>query len=594
MTDPLEWTEDGQPRSRLYDDVYFSAEDGLAEARAVFLAGCGLPDAWADRRRFVVGELGFGTGLNVLALIELWARTRPAGGQLHIFSVEAHPIRAEDARRALAQWPELAGLAERLTARWPGRASGVHRLEFPDLGVILDVAVAEVAEALAGWQGRADAWFLDGFAPARNPAMWRDEVLALVAARSAPGAVAATFTVAGQVRRGLTAAGFAVSKAPGFGRKRERLAARLPGCAAEPPRRPRVAVIGAGVAGASAARAIRALGGEVTVFEAEGAGAGASGNPTALVTPRLDAGLGPAAQLFAQGFRRALTLYAALPQAIIALGALQIAAQPRDAERFRKVAGSNLFEPDALAMLTPADAATRSSEDVAETLEFTDALVIEPCRVLADWAPDIETATVARLEPDGVAWRLIDPNGGVVALADAVVVAAGLASLDLIPGLPLSAVRGQVSWTSGLAEPPPAASFGGYVIPTRDGALFGATHDRGDAARDVRDEDHRRNLASLAKSLPRLAARLARVPLHGRAAVRVATPDYLPVAGSAPGAAPGLYILSGFGSRGFTLAPLLGEHVAALILDAPSPLPRGLAEAVDPGRFARRAARRGS
>ncbi|MGZ3378405.1 MAG: tRNA (5-methylaminomethyl-2-thiouridine)(34)-methyltransferase MnmD, partial [Phenylobacterium sp.] len=200
---PLIWTDDGQPRSRLYDDVYFSAEDGLAEARAVFLQGCRLPDAWAGRDRFTVGELGFGTGLNVLALVDLWARTRPPGARLHVFSVEAHPLSADDARRALAHWPELSGLAARLTAQWPGQAKGPHRVEFRDLGVILDVAVGEAGEALAGWSGRADAWFLDGFAPARNPAMWSEAVLAGVARRSAPGARAATFTVAGSVRRGL-------------------------------------------------------------------------------------------------------------------------------------------------------------------------------------------------------------------------------------------------------------------------------------------------------------------------------------------------------------------------------------------------------
>ncbi|HEY5677891.1 MAG TPA: tRNA (5-methylaminomethyl-2-thiouridine)(34)-methyltransferase MnmD, partial [Myxococcales bacterium] len=219
---PLAWSADGLPRSRLYGDVYFSSEDGLAEARAVFLDGCGLPQAWAGRRRFVVGELGFGTGLNILALLDLWRRTRPAGGRLHVFTIEAHPIAAAEAARALARWPELGDLAALLTARWPARARAIHRVELPELGAVLDVAAMDVRAALEGWGGRADAWFLDGFSPAVNPAMWGDEVLALVAARSAPGAKAATFTVAGQVRRGLAAAGFAVEKRPGFGRKRER------------------------------------------------------------------------------------------------------------------------------------------------------------------------------------------------------------------------------------------------------------------------------------------------------------------------------------------------------------------------------------
>jgi tRNA 5-methylaminomethyl-2-thiouridine biosynthesis bifunctional protein len=596
MTDPppnspLDWSDDGQPRSRLYDDVYFSAEDGLAEARAVFLAGCGLPQRWAGRTRFTVGELGFGTGLNVAALIELWSRERPAGGRLHIFSVEAHPISAKDAGRALAHWPELADLAARLTAEWPGRARGVHRLEFADLGVVLDVVVGDAAEALAGWSGRADAWFLDGFAPARNPAMWSDEVLSLVAARSAPGAVAGTFTVAGQVRRGLATAGFAVAKAPGFGRKRERLTAVLSGVAAAASPVCCVAIIGAGIAGASAARAVRCLGGEALVFDAEGRGSGASGNPTALVTPRLDAGLAEPAQLFAQAFRRAIALYEQQPAIIVSRGALQLATQSRDAARFAKVAGSDLFEPGALRILSAEETTARLGEDAPEGLAHRDALVIEPAALLVAWAPQVRQAAVARIDRAGERWRLLDPDGVVLAEADAVIVAAGLTSLDLVEGLPLSAVRGQASFTT-IADPPPAAAFGGYAIPTRDGVLFGATNDRDDVACDVRAEDHARNLAALAEGLPMLAARLAGAALEGRAAIRVATPDYLPVAGAAPKARAGLFVLSGFSARGFTLAPLLAEHVAALAMGAPSPLSEPLAAIIEPARFARRAARR--
>lgn len=590
---PLDWSADGQPRSRLYGDVYFSAEDGLAEARAVFLAGCGLPDAWTSRARFTVAELGFGTGLNILALIDLWWRTRPEGAYLHVFSIEAHPITADEARRALSHWPELADLAQRLIAHWPGRARGMHRIEIPDLGVLLDVAIGEVTEALSGWSGRADAWFLDGFAPARNPAMWTDEVLGLVAARSAPGAIAATFTVAGQVRRGLAAAGFEVKKAPGFGRKRERLAARWPGEARATATRTKVAIVGAGIAGASAARAVRALGGEAVVFDAEGRGSGASGNPAALVTPRLDAGLGPPAALFAQAFRRAVGLYDAMPQIGVSRGALQLETQGRDAARFAKVAASDLFEPGALQPLTAAESARRLGEAAPPALDLTDGRVIEPARLLADWLPHVVRAKVARVERDGQGWRLIDEDGATLARADAVILACALQTADLTCGLPLHPVRGQASFTA-WPDPPPAAAFGGYAIPTRDGLLFGATQDRGETARDVNDEDHRRNLGFLAEGLPTLAKRLADAPLEGRASIRVATPDNLPVAGRAPGAPDELFVLAGFGARGFTLAPLLAEHVAALIVGAPSPLPDTISAMVEPERFARRAARRGS
>jgi tRNA 5-methylaminomethyl-2-thiouridine biosynthesis bifunctional protein len=587
---PLTWTPDGQPRSRLYGDVYFSAQDGLAESRAVFLQGCGLPEAWSGRSRFTVGELGFGTGLNILALLDLWRESSTPGAHLHIFSIEAHPITAEEAGRALAHWPELADLAGLLAARWPGQARGFHRVDLPEARATVDLAVMDVEAALQGWTGRADAWFLDGFSPALNPDMWREEIMALVAARSAPGARAATFTVAGAVRRGLAAAGFEVEKKPGFGRKRERLEARLPGAPAPSLPQPRVAVIGAGIAGASAARALRALGCEPVVLEPDGPGAGASGNPAALVTPRLDAGLGPVAQLAAQAFARAVRHYEALPDAIIARGVLQLTAGERDGGRFEKIAASEIFEPGALTLLDAPAASERLGEAAPAALDLARALVVEPAAVLRSWAGPVLKADVATLTRDNEAWVLSDAAGDVILTADAVILAAGPASSALWPPLELGAVRGQASWASHPSTIQ-AAAWGGYAIPTRDGVLFGATHDREDTGLDVRDADHQRNRATLAAALPRLAAALEGVDLHGRAAVRATTADRLPSAGAAD-EAQGLFLLTGFGSRGFSLAPLLAEHVAAQVLGAPSPLPGPLAELVAPNRFRLRAARR--
>lgn len=586
---PLAWTDDGQPRSRLFGDVYFSAQDGLAETRAVFLQGCGLPGAWGGRRRFVVGELGFGTGLNIAALLDLWRRSRSPGGQLHIFSIEAFPITAQEAARALGRWPELADIAELLTARWPGRARGRHRVDLPEFSAVLDLAVMDAAEALADWSGAADAWFLDGFSPALNPQMWSDEVLRLVAQRSAPGARAATFTVAGQVRRGLAAAGFAVEKRPGFGRKRERLEAHLPGEPADPPAR-HVAIVGAGIAGASAARAVRALGAEATVVEAERPGAGASGNPAALVTSRLDAGLGEASRLHAQAFGRATALYARVPGAVLSRGVLQFAKDPRDVGRFARIAAADVFEPDDLALLDAEAASTLSGEPAPPALDQRTGQVVEPAPILEAWTGEVVMARVASLAPEGGTWRLLDAEGDEILRADIVIVAAAKGSGELIESLPLQAVRGQASWTSE-AICAPAAAWGGYVLATRTGLLFGATHDRDDTGVEVRGEDHERNLATLAAALPGLHARVAKLPLHGRAAVRAATPDRMPIAGEV---APGLFALAGFGSRGFSQAPLLAEHVAALALGAPSPIGRTAADLVAPDRFARRAARRRS
>ena len=573
------WDDRDSPRSALYGDVYFSSEDGLAESRAVFLAGCRLPQAWAARARFTVAELGFGTGLNIVALIDLWRRGRAPGAHLSVFSVEAHPIAAADAARALARWPEQAVVAQAILAQWPRRARGFHRIDLPQWGASIDIAIMEALEALQAWSGAADAWFLDGFSPALNPAMWRRELLALAAARSAPGARAASFTVAGQVRRDLQAAGFSVERAPGFGRKRRRLEAVLPGDPAAGMPGPRVAIIGAGIAGASLARAFTALGAETLVIDAAGAGAGASGGPAALAAARLDAGLAANAGLFAQGLARARDLYASTPGAILARGAEQSRVGPKDAARFAAIAGSDLFEPGAMA-LSPAG------------LRMETALVVEPASVLRAWLGEMRRGAVERLERDETGWRLLDGAGATIARADVVCLAAGMDCARLAPGLPLHPVRGQASIADGLAWRE-AKLFGAYVLPTRTGLLFGATHDRDDTDIAPREADHVRNRQALAAALPELAAELADKPLGAWTGIRATTRDYLPLAGAVPGAGPGLFVLGGLGSRGFTLAPLLAEHVAATALAVPSPLPRPLAELVDPARFERRARRRG-
>ncbi len=187
-----------------------------------------------------------------------------------------------------------------------------------------------------------------------------------------------------------------------------------------------------------------------------------------------------------------------------------------------------------------------------------------------------------------------DAAGGFLGVFDVVCLAAGAACRELRRELPLLPVRGQANWAPDLADPDLAAlgaiSFGGYVLPTPGGMLFGATHERGDPGVEIRETDTARNLAGVAAALPRLGARLAAARREGWAATRATTTDYLPLAGAWT---EGLFVLSGLGSRGFTLAPLLAEHMAADILGAPSPLPGPLADLVAPGRFAARAARRG-
>ena len=215
----IRWEDGEVPVSSRFDDPYYSRGDGLAETRHVFLDGNRLAERFAGAQGFAIAELGFGTGLNCLAAAALWARRAAPGAVLRYTAFELYPLAAGEIARALAPWPELSALADALVAGWPG-----ERIALP--GVDLRIVPGDARETVSRWAGRADAWFLDGFAPARNPEMWERDLLRAVRDRTVPGGTFATYAAAGRVRRALQAAGFEVARLPGYGRKREMLAGR--------------------------------------------------------------------------------------------------------------------------------------------------------------------------------------------------------------------------------------------------------------------------------------------------------------------------------------------------------------------------------
>lgn len=606
----LDWTEDGVPVDAAHGDVFFSAEDGLAETRAVFLKGCGLPEAWAGRRAFTVAELGFGTGLNVLALWQLWRAHRPApGARLHMVSIEGYPLQRADAARALSRWPELSGLAAKLLASWPDRARGVQHLAWPEEGVRLTLHIDEVGRALAGADFAADAWFLDGFAPARNPAMWSGELHDLIAARSAPGARLASYTVAGEVRRGLAAAGFDVRKAPGHGRKRERLEAVLavpPAASLDPyalrsPATPlqRVAVLGAGVAGAAMARALIDRGSAVTVFDpASGPAAGASGNPLGLVMPRLDAADTPTARLLVDAYLHARRVYADRP-GVAAAETRQLPRDGDEAARFAKVLADPPLGLEQLEALAGGG------------LLHKGAMIIRPAALIASLLDGAETrfGAVPETDLDAVA-----VNGEAF---DAIVLAHGMGLADVAPWLGLNPRLGQVEHAMSEVEAPSmAVASGDYALAVGRDRLWGATfeaHTGGPA--EVSARARGQNDAALTRLAPYWRREALAGAVTSRAGVRATTPDRLPVAGplpdldavlerfadvrtgARPGAdaplRPGLWLLGGLGSRGFTFAPWLAEMLAAQMFGELAPASRKAREAVSPMRALFRGLKRG-
>jgi tRNA 5-methylaminomethyl-2-thiouridine biosynthesis bifunctional protein len=611
----LDWSG-AAPRSREKDDVYFSAE-GLAEKRQVFLSGCGLPEAWAGRERFSVGELGFGSGLSFLALWDLWRRHRPSpSARLDVLSFEGMLMQAKDAARIhiLAAWPELADLSRLLLASWPQRARGMQRVAFPD-GVTLTLAIDDIVAALPQARASIDAWFLDGFAPAKNPEMWSAETVAHVARLSAPAARAASYAVAGDVRRNLEAAGFSIEKKPGFGRKKERLEALLPGTNLQGPSPKSVAIIGAGIAGACAARAFLDRGCDVTVIDqAGGPGAGASGNPLALVMPRLDAVDGPAARALIGSYLLARRLYARLGRE--AAAGLTAIHRPRDdgaRRRFTKLLADPPLDKSLFRPLDP--------NNPSAGLRLLHAMAVRPSEALP------------RLL-DGAALRFgtqVTSLGGID--ADLIVVCAGmgLAEIKGVDAPPLTPRLGQLECAPS-ASAPNAVADGGYAVEAFGQLVFGATFEDAKGEPQVSEAARARNLETLARLRPDLRPD----QVSSRAAIRATTSDRLPFAGpppmvrsfdklrinstppphpeepprggvskgaaahheneKAPDADPApsqsIRLIGGLGSRGFLWAPLLAELVASEVFGEPSPVEANVAEALDPGRFRRRLVRR--
>ena len=594
------------PHSARYDDTYYSGEDGWAECAHVFLDGNRLAERFAALNEgavFVVGELGYGTGLNVAAAMTAFAARGHGRGRLAVFTVEGHPLDraafAAHAASASARWPEAGAALTALSDAYPEPRDGfVQTRPAPD--VTLTIGFGEAADVLARARCRADAWFLDGFSPARNPGMWTAEVLGAVARLSKPDATAATFTVAGAVRRGLAEAGFAVAKAPGFGRKREMLTATLerrpPARAASrdaapdaPPGGP-VAVMGAGIAGAATAWHLARLGQRVTVFDPGGPGAGASGNPGGLVTPRVEAADTPIARFYRDAYAYALGFYAeAAPSAFAWAGATV----RMEAGRAGKVLASGLWAGSEL-------------EARPDGLFAPDAGVLRPADAVAALLGDAPVRDAGTMTREGDGWRV---DGA--AFASVVVAAPVLAaSLDLGVPAPLSGHRGQIDVFGGRADG--IVTGDGYVAPLGGGAMAGATY--APAPLDAVPAPDPADTAANAATAARLTGRSAGQAVASRAAVRAATPDRHPLAGpvpdipamrrshaplrhgaaptAAPAHVPGLFVLTGLGSRGLVTAPLLGAHAAALIAGAPSPLPTDAADALHPARFFSRALRR--
>ena len=625
----LQW-KNSQPYSEQYDDVFFSRAGGEAESQHVFIAANRLAQRFAGRQHFCIAETGFGSGLNFLLAVQCFLEHADTGASLDFVSVEKHLLHPDDVAQCHADRPHLKTIVDELLRCYPPAAPGMHRCLLFDGRIRLTLMHDDASHALGAVDMQVDAWFLDGFAPSKNQAMWSQPVFDAMARCSHAQTTVSTYTVAGVVRRGLQQAGFEVQKVPGFGDKREMLTARYNDTRRRARQAPwfhlprssgdckQVVIVGAGIAGLATAHQLAQRGCQITLVDrAAEAASAASGNPAAIVMPRLTVGDGVYNAFALQAFYFARQQYRKLQQS---------SQQPF---WFESGVSTAVERERAEKMLDAAHMASAflrlDSQYATKTerlwLRAEDAGWIRPslaCQqilaVCADSTRYVQ-AEVASVRAENHRHILLDSEERVIAEADCVVLANahGLNALLGEQQYPVAANRGQVSLVEErdlLWRLPAPLSADRYITPALEGvACVGASYVDSQAA-SLSKSDHADNIDGVNSLFDRaIVSESAKQRLEGRVSFRAVTPDRLPMVGPAPDIsdfkqryrdlhhgkaeqnyAParyrqGLYLNAGYGSHGFSQAFLCAEILASMIANTPAPVARPVLERLLPARF---------
>ncbi|MEZ6960236.1 MULTISPECIES: bifunctional tRNA (5-methylaminomethyl-2-thiouridine)(34)-methyltransferase MnmD/FAD-dependent 5-carboxymethylaminomethyl-2-thiouridine(34) oxidoreductase MnmC [unclassified Aeromonas] len=643
----LDWNEAGTPVSSDFGDVYFSNDNGLSETRYVFLQQNQLPARFShhDGDTFVIGETGFGTGLNFLATMKAFLEQTSQSGnalRLHFISFEKYPLTRDDLRKALDAWPELAHFSQDLVKQWPLPVSGCHRLNFASGRIRLDLWFGDIKDMLPQVphqaDGLVDAWYLDGFSPAKNPEMWTQDLFDGLARLARPNATLSTFTCAGFVRRGLIAAGFAMKKVKGHGSKREMLAGEridkqpqqtiAPWYARPAGREGDVLMIGGGIASAMTALSLVERGRKVRLLcEDSELACGASGNRQGALYPLLNGEHDALSRFYSLAFgharNRLLALAERHPIAFDLCGVTQLGYDDKSAAKLAKMS-QGPFPPELMHPLSAAQC------EAVCGLPSGHAGVSYP---LGGWLcpADLTRAAIEEAQASGLlqveygarvvsigeqsdGWQVMSHDGRHWQ-APNLVVAAGHQLPALLPfaELPLYPVRGQVSHiptSPALGQLKTVLCYDGYLTPAHNAHhCIGASYGRNQTSLEFRADEQAQNRSRLQACLPGQPWP-DEVDVSGneaRVGVRCASRDHLPVVGPVArlqGLAdhyaglhgdrqdasplplyPGLYVLGALGSRGLCSAPLCGELLASEICGDPLPLAADLLEALHPARY---------
>lgn len=595
--------------------------------------------------QFNIGETGFGTGLNFLLTWNLWEQYAPTNANLHFISCEKHPLKLNDLKKCLSVWPDLSLQSKELIKHYPVLTQGYHHLSFGNGRVKLTLMLGDAQDCFEQLlvcgdsqlesnlrSSFIDAWYLDGFAPSKNEEMWSPNLCSIIAMLSKPDTSFATYTAAASVKSALKNAGFHIIKRKGFGPKRHMLTGlyksicpvklrsrQTPWHTGSPQKHNNKSahIVGGGLAGCFLAYCLAKKGWKVTLFEEHGVvGCGASANQQAVLFPKLSAFKSPLTQLMLSAFLYAAQFYKSFIKQFPDLGCLNgsliLAYNEKECNAQNSLFDWLQYYPE-LGLLTDQQ---QSSDLSGLNLERQGLFVplsgwinspqLCKCLISNEAITLISNATIDGLQFNGSSWIINETEADVVVLCNGYKVN----SFKETHYLPVKAIRGQMSsvdstmLSSNLKIPVCAE---GHVLPAHEGVHhFGASYNLGESTHQTTDDDDQGNLIKLNKILPDIWSNTI---VQHWAGVRASTPDYIPLVGPVVNPdefiesyAPfqtnskrwiakegpyihGLYVFSGFGSRGLTTIPLCAEWLASQINNELSILPRHLVHALSPSRF---------
>ncbi len=639
----LNFNSDGIPCSDLFADPYFSLVNPLEESQHVFLNSSNIAQRW-ENKNFTIAELGFGFGINFITTLNAWREQSRANQRLHYISFEKHPVQLPDLVKCYQHLNILPALSEPLIKHYPLPIEGFHRIEINEFNISLTLIFGDATDYLKECDFTADAWYLDGFAPNKNPALWTEEIANQVHRLTKVNGTFSTYSAASEVKRCFSLAGFHLNKQSGYGKKREMLVGQRKQADEKllfPLKRrswllnskthtkeKRAMVIGGGLAGCAISAALAKRGWQVTIIEKNNALASeASGNPNAILMPRLSVDHDVQSQLTLMGFLFTVRYLSQLQDSSDQFnwhqcGAIQIPRDNLQWQRMKEITSQESIPEELLHKISKMEASLLSGCEIShDGWHIPSAGWLDPamfCQTIINQQSHkvntIFNTEVQNIKNNNGRWTTYNNNEQEIYSADTLIIANAFTAKQFhqTHWCELHAKRGQITLIpneSCNTNPVKVVCADAYITPsTTDKIVLGASFISGETNIDIRPQEHEDNIAKIQKIIPTFNIQNTN-HLDGRAAIRAVSSDRLPIVGPVasqeefdidfknaalgsvrnkypmPQYLKGLYLATGFGSRGLTWIPLCMESLASTLNNEPNPLGKNLRDAIHPNRF---------